>query len=170
MILVSVGTPTQPFDRLLRMVDAALTGAQAAQTIWQIGVSSFKPKAGRIVSALGPSEFHQLLAQADVIICHAGEGSIMETLQLGKLAIVYARQRRFGEHVNDHQQEIAEEMAKRGLIISVRSVEGIRAAIDTVLAGKRPNSDGWDIPRVQPVVAELLRSLDAKTRAKKRNS
>jgi UDP-N-acetylglucosamine transferase subunit ALG13 len=167
MILVSVGTPTQPFDRLLKMVDAALTEEEAGQTVWQTGVSSFEPKAGRVVGVLAPQEFQQLLIQAEVFIGHAGAGSIMETLQMGKLPIVCARQRRYGEHVNDHQQEIAEEMAKRELILSVDSVEEVRAAINAVLAGKKPNASGWDIPRIQPVLAELLQAVEGQVNPRK---
>lgn len=167
MILVSVGTPTQPFDRLLRMVEAAVTDEDAAQTVWQVGASTFAPRAGRVVNVLAPSEFHGLLAQAEVFICHAGEGSIMEGLQMGKLPIVCARQRRLREHVNDHQQEITQEMSKRGLILPVASIEDVQAAIRAVRAGKTPDRSGWDIPRMQPVLAELLRSVEAKVKGKK---
>ncbi len=167
MILVSVGTPTQPFDRLLKMANAALTEEEAGRTVWQVGVSSFQPKAGRVVKVLAPQEFNELLAQSEVFIGHAGEGSIMETLQMGKLPIVCAREKRFGEHVNDHQKEIAEEMAKRGLILSVDSVDEVRAAINAVQAGKKPNHDGWDIPRIQPVLAHLLKAVEEQVKAKK---
>jgi UDP-N-acetylglucosamine transferase subunit ALG13 len=152
------------------MVEAALTEEEAGQAVWQIGVSSFQPKAGQAVRVLAPQKFQQLLAQAEVFIGHAGEGSIMETLQMGKLPIVCARQRRYGEHVNDHQQEIAEEMAKRGLVLSVDSAEEVRAAINAVLAGRKPNASGWDIPRIQPMLAELLQAVESQINARKGRS
>lgn len=156
MILVSVGTPTQPFDRLLEMVEAALSPGEADGTVWQIGASSFVPRTGRVVKVLPPSEFQALLQKADAFVCHAGEGSVMEALRAGKLPIVCARRRAFGEHVNDHQLELAEELGKRGLLLRADTVAALREALGEVLGGRGPNEGGWDLPRIQPAIAEVL--------------
>jgi UDP-N-acetylglucosamine transferase subunit ALG13 len=56
------------------------------------------------------------MAKADSVICHAGVGTIMTALKAGHTPVVIPRQAQHGEHVDDHQLDIATRFAERGLV------------------------------------------------------
>ena len=53
---------------------------------------------------------------------HAGVGSILTCLRLGRTPLVVPRQSRFGEHVDDHQVELTRALADAGKVIPVWDV------------------------------------------------
>lgn len=61
------------------------------------------------------------MARAKSIVCHAGVGTIITALRAGHTPVVVPRQARHGEHVDDHQLDIATRFAERGLIRCVTS-------------------------------------------------
>jgi UDP-N-acetylglucosamine--N-acetylmuramyl-(pentapeptide) pyrophosphoryl-undecaprenol N-acetylglucosamine transferase len=56
------------------------------------------------------------MAKVDNVVCHAGVGTIMTALQAGHTPVVVPRRAHHGEHVDDHQLDIANRLAERGLI------------------------------------------------------
>ena len=65
---------------------------------------------------------------------HAGVGSVMISLANGKRPIVMARRREFGEHVDDHQLELARRLEASGLVTLVEDGDALREALE----GDRP--------------------------------
>ena len=59
-----------------------------------------------------PEEMKGYFESADLIIGHAGAGTIMEVLQLGKPLLVVVN----SLLMQDHQTEVAVEFSKRGLL------------------------------------------------------
>jgi len=57
------------------------------------------------------------LKNSDLVISHAGAGSIMTTLVNNKPLILVPRLKKYGEVVDDHQLELAREMEKQGRAI-----------------------------------------------------
>jgi UDP-N-acetylglucosamine--N-acetylmuramyl-(pentapeptide) pyrophosphoryl-undecaprenol N-acetylglucosamine transferase len=70
-----------------------------------------------------------LMPEADAIVCHAGVGTIMTILSLGR-RVVIARLAAHGEHVDDHQLQIVAKLTERGYLVPVESGVEIVAAID----------------------------------------
>jgi len=101
MIFVTVGEQL-PFDRLVRAVDVCAI-ATGQEIIAQIGESTLIPDNIEYKKFLNPQEFEECFMNADVIIAHAGMGTIITALELGKPLIVMPRQADLGEHRNDHQ-------------------------------------------------------------------
>jgi UDP-N-acetylglucosamine transferase subunit ALG13 len=56
------------------------------------------------------------MMRAESVICHAGVGSIITALQVGHTPVVVPRLAVHGEHVDDHQLDIATRFAERGLV------------------------------------------------------
>jgi UDP-N-acetylglucosamine transferase subunit ALG13 len=50
-----------------------------------------------------------------VVITHAGVGSVIGLIESGIFPVVVPRRARHGEHVDDHQEEIAELVANLGI-------------------------------------------------------
>lgn len=106
-LLVTLGT-IRPY-RFDALIDAVLrTGLANDQTIWQVGVTTRSDLPGRVVAQLGHEEFLAAAAAADVVITHAGVGTVLELLEHGMHPVVVPRSSGRGEHVDDHQYEIAE--------------------------------------------------------------
>lgn len=114
MILALVGTHEQPFDRLLRAVDELPTDELR---VVQTGHSHYAPAACEAHGFLPFDEVKRLMTAASVVITHAGTGSVMLALSLGRKPVVVPRLRRFGEHVDDHQVQLVETLAEDGLVV-----------------------------------------------------
>ena len=50
-------------------------------------------------------------------------------MRKGKKVIVVPRMRKFGEHSDDHQIQVAKELEKQGMIIGVYDIEDLEEAI-----------------------------------------
>ena len=104
MIFVTVGTHEQPFNRLIGCMDE-LKGRNVIQeeVIMQTGYSTYVPQYCQWKKMLSYDEMSENVRNARIVITHGGPASFFMPLQLGKTPIVVPRQKRYGEHVNDHQ-------------------------------------------------------------------
>ena len=59
----------------------------------------------------------EYISKADIIISHGGVGTIFSAIKRGKKVIAIPRLEKYGEHINDHQIEICEELEKEGYIL-----------------------------------------------------
>lgn len=112
-IFASVGNSKQPFDRLLRMVDQA-AGRLQLPALLQTGTSAYRPLYADRVDFVGRDEFDELCRTVDHLVMHAGAGSVMAAMRFGKVPIVVPRNGDLGEHINNHQFELAAELPKLG--------------------------------------------------------
>jgi len=62
------------------------------------------------------------LQTSDAVVVHCGVGAVLDALSVGRRPIIMPRLRRFGEHVNDHQLELADALGRENLA-SVVSLE-----------------------------------------------
>jgi UDP-N-acetylglucosamine transferase subunit ALG13 len=68
-------------------------------------------------------EMDKYIEQADLVIAHGGVGTIFSAIKKGKKVIAVPRLEKYGEHINDHQIEICEELEKEGYILYYRDGE-----------------------------------------------
>ena len=115
MIFVTVGTQKFPMDRLVKAVDE-LAACTNAQFFVQSGHSGYIPAHCEYSPFLSKEELGEKLDQCSMVICHGGVGSILLGLKRNMKVIVVPRLEKFGEHVDDHQVEIAESFSKAGYI------------------------------------------------------
>jgi UDP-N-acetylglucosamine transferase subunit ALG13 len=114
MIFVTVGEQL-PFDRLINAVNNWASDS-GEEVFAQIGNSQLKPKTIKYQKHLDPLEFNRAFLAAEVIIAHAGMGTIITALELGKPLLVMPRQACLGEHRNDHQFATAKRFLEQGYI------------------------------------------------------
>ena len=67
--------------------------------------------------------------QAEIVVTHGGTGSIMLILYHGKIPLVMPRQKKYHEHVDDHQVLFCKTMESRQKIIAVYESEDLGTAI-----------------------------------------
>lgn len=112
MILVTVGTQG-PFDRLVRAVDRWAAAAGRADVLAQIGARAWKPTHVRWLESMEPAAFNEAFENAELIVSHAGIGTLVHALELGKPIVVLPRLAHLGEHRNDHQLATAEHFCRK---------------------------------------------------------
>jgi UDP-N-acetylglucosamine transferase subunit ALG13 len=113
-VVVSLGT-SESFDfrRLLeRLVDVL---PPDTEVLWQTGSTDVSGLGIEVRPKVPAAELFEAMAAADLVIAHAGTGSALAALQAGHLPVLVPRRPEFGEHVDDHQQQIARMLAKRNL-------------------------------------------------------
>jgi UDP-N-acetylglucosamine transferase subunit ALG13 len=64
------------------------------------------------------AELAAAITAADAVVSHSGIGSAIAVLESGRCPLLVPRERRFGEHVDDHQRQIADELSARGLAVA----------------------------------------------------
>lgn len=113
---VSLGSEIWPFPRAIERVEGLLPEADIT---WQVGTTEY-PKDGRLLPQWLPAdELRSAIGQSDVVVMHAGVGSVLVALDEGRVPVILPRRQRHKEMVDDHQTEIAALLADRGLAISV---------------------------------------------------
>lgn len=116
MIFATVGTQGQ-FDRLIRAIDEWAGASGKTDIFAQTGQSDYRARYIRTERFLDATEFRERVEAASLVISHAGMGSIITALELGKRLIVMPRLARFGEHRNDHQLATAKRFGEQGAIM-----------------------------------------------------
>lgn len=155
MIFLTIGSH-EPFDRLVRAVDA-WAGHSKATVFGQItDRAAYKPVNFQSVGNLNPADYQAKCVQADFLVAHAGMGSILTALQLGKPIVVLPRRGHFNETRNDHQYATAERFGDRAGITVALDEEALPAALDKV-SGK--SSDFAATPISDTADASLIAAL-----------
>lgn len=104
-MLVTLGT-IQPyrFDRLIdRIVDISIPGDEI---IWQLGHTRRAGLVGEVHELMPTDELLRHAQDADVVLTHAGVGTILQMLDHGVSPVVVPRRKKWNEHIDDHQMYI----------------------------------------------------------------
>ncbi|HEX7930373.1 MAG TPA: glycosyltransferase [Sphingomicrobium sp.] len=129
LVFVTVGA-TLPFDRMVRMAaQAQQDGNIPERLLIQTGVGGAAPAGVEVVESLPFDQVQQILDQASVVICHGGTGSLITALSKGCHVIATPRLAALAEHYDDHQAEITEAFARRGLIQVANTVDELKVAL-----------------------------------------
>lgn len=119
MIFVTVGHQ-MPFDRLVGAVDAWAATRPGIDVFAQIGRTDLRPRSMRWKERVEPSEFLELISSASVVVAHAGMGTILSALEIGRPLLIMPRKAELRETRNDHQFATATRLSGRsGLYIAL---------------------------------------------------
>ena len=159
MIFVSLGTQDKPFNRIIDYIlklKEEIKELEDIEIVFQIGQTKLseeeknkieklnektnekkvsekiknKEKKDIIVfNMLKPEDMKKYIINASIVVTHAGVGTIMECIEHNKDIIVLPRKEENGEHVNNHQEEIAFEMEKNGLLYKVDTYEKMQEIV-----------------------------------------
>lgn len=115
-VVVTLGTiQGYGFVRLLDRLRQILP--PDVEVLWQTG-SSPTPGLTDVARVVLPqSEMRQANEDADVVVAHAGIGSALTALTAGRVPVLVPRRAAHREHVDDHQQLIAQDLSGRGLAV-----------------------------------------------------
>jgi len=130
MIYVTVGTMFLDFPRLVTAMDAIAQNT-GERLVVQIGLGKTLPQHGEHFAFKPRQEVLALQREARVIVCHAGIGSVLDALHVRRPFIVVPRRKRFNEHMNDHQMDLAQAVQQRGWGLAVYNIEELPTACAT---------------------------------------
>ena len=159
MIFVSLGTQDKPFNRIIDYIlklKEEIKELEDIEIVFQIGqtklseeeknkieklnektnekkvsekIKNKEEKNITVFNMLKPEEMKKYIINSSIVITHAGVGTIMECIENNKDIIVLPRKEENGEHVNNHQKEIAFEMEKKGLLYKVDTYEKMKEIV-----------------------------------------
>lgn len=118
MIFVVLGTQKFQCNRLLREIDRLVENGTIKEEIFaQKGYSDYTPKNYISIDFLTKEDFEKKVEKCTLLITHSGVGTILSGINHHKPIIVYPRLRRYKEHVDDHQLNIAKAFSKKELVL-----------------------------------------------------
>jgi beta-1,4-N-acetylglucosaminyltransferase len=113
MIFVTVGNHFQEFERLLRKVDE-IAPRIPNEIVIQKGYSKYVPRNTKYFDFVPMNGATKYIQRSDLVISHAGIGTIILCKENGIPLIIFPRRKKYGEHGTDHQMEIAKVLEERG--------------------------------------------------------
>ena len=156
MIFVTVGAQ-MPFDRLIRAVDE-WAGNRGRQDVFaQIGRTALRPENIEWTGFLEPAAFREKVEEADVIVAHAGVGTILTALEFGKPALVMPRRADLKETRNDHQSASASHFEESGELVLARDHEELIERLDMISNMKaRPPIEAFAPPQILEAIRTFI--------------
>lgn len=166
---VTVGNNKKPFKRLLDSVK--LVSSELPQPlIIQHGYTEIDDSGCIAYSFLGMEEFVQQIRVADLVIMHAGAGSVIHAIHQGKVPVVMPRRAELGEHINNHQLELARTLSSLGKVVVAENDSEIVDAAKRAIALQRRGALSHGVPpdggeaRMISLVRQALFECAARTR------
>jgi UDP-N-acetylglucosamine transferase subunit ALG13 len=163
-IFITVGAQ-MPFDRLIRACDAWAAEHLDATMFAQIGANAFRPSNIAWTSSLDPDSFRYRVESADLVVAHAGMGSILTALELGRRILVMPRRGDLGETRNDHQIATARALEQQGHVSVAYDQAQLLARLDRFhLLPKPQRISSHASPQLINVIRSFIDSEDTRAR------
>jgi UDP-N-acetylglucosamine transferase subunit ALG13 len=138
MIFVITGTEAFPFNRFIEKIDSLKENKIINEDIFiQLGSCSYIPKYCSWHKWLSFGSMRENIANADMVISHAGAGTTLLCLEMGKTPLLVTRRKEFGEHLDDHQVSFARIMEKLDYAVVAYQVSDLEKCIAKM----------WQIPK-----------------------
>ena len=129
MIFVTVGSQLG-FDRMTAAVAQWARARGRTDLFFQTGATAADLRGFASEPLLGASEIARLYDEADLVVAHAGTGSIIECMLRGKPVVVMPRTARLGETRNDHQFATARRFQQRAGVFVAWDENELPALLD----------------------------------------
>jgi UDP-N-acetylglucosamine transferase subunit ALG13 len=162
VIFLTTGTQL-PFDRLVRAVDEWLEGtASPPEVCAQVlppARDAYVPRHFETVARFSPADYAEAFARADLIVSHAGMGTILTALTKGKRICIMPRQMQYGEHRNDHQLSTAQRLGDHPGLFTARDAHDLPACLDVALQADGAGQDSAVDPFADQGFTDRLRDF-----------
>jgi UDP-N-acetylglucosamine transferase subunit ALG13 len=112
---------------------------------------------------MASSDFEGHARNASLVVSHGGPGSIMPRLKAQKRIVLVPRQRRYGEHVDDHQVAFCRRIGESYGVPVVENISELGGAIRQALTGPPPSAGGDDrvttaLQHLSMLIADMVRT------------
>lgn len=127
-----------PFDRFVRYIDEWAGRRGPVEILAQIGRTTYLPRHLEAVPFLTRREMRQAVEESTAVVGHAGIGTILMALEVGKPILVVPRLARLGETRSDHQVATARYFSREGLVRAAMTKQELFEALDTLATKSAP--------------------------------
>ena len=158
MIFVTTGTQL-PFDRLMQAMHSWSVQNPGQTIVSQTGAGRGDYEDITCHAHLTQAAFQDHIQAADIIVAHAGMGSILMASEAGKPIVIMPRRADLGEHRNDHQQGTAQEMAALPNVYVASDAAALCDILDRLVAGQSHQAQPRLASTAQPQLLYALRSF-----------
>lgn len=134
-VLVTIGSMVEKkFTRLFKAIDelcdeGVLDGTQITA---QVGFDAYQSTRYSCFDMIADEQFKKLIEESDLVIAHAGTGTVTSSIKKGKKVIIFPRMAKYDEHYDDHQLELAELFTKQGYVLQATNKEELKQCIQTL--------------------------------------
>jgi len=134
MIFVTIGSAVKgiEFTRLIKKMDD-IAGKLDEEVVMQIGTVPYEPQQAKYFRYASYQENLSYFQKASLVIGHGGTGTILNALRFQVPIVVVPRRHHYGEHVDDHQVELAQRLVGNELIKVVYELENLESAVKEML-------------------------------------
>lgn len=159
-IFVTVGNDFHSFHRLIEKIDEQALKI-SYRFVVQYGYCEYIPEnISEKYKFLKRDEYYQKFESADMIISHAGIGTIMDGIQMKKRMIIVPRLHKYNEHFNDHQMEIVNAIGENYNNIKViNDVNLLESCIDKLFSRDIQFPTPPDIKSL-PIIREIRKFIE----------
>lgn len=168
-VLITIGTMTDlKFTRLFEAIDnlcseGVLDGEKVTA---QIGAETYTPKYFSSFEMIEDQSFKKMIEESDLIITHAGTGTVTTCLKKGKKVIIFPRMKKYQEHYDDHQLELSEVFSRKGYALKAYNEIELKNCIQNI-ADFTPEPFVSNNQQMNQLVIRFIE--EAKENKKKRN-
>ena len=121
MIFLTVGSEL-PFNRITEAMDQFVADHPDVEVVAQVGKlgeGDYVPKYMNYLELLTPDQYSENMQKADIIVGHAGMGSIISSVTAKKPIVILPRRGHLKETRNDHQYATSKKFAdKNGVFVA----------------------------------------------------
>ena len=134
-VLVTIGSMIEKkFTRLFKIIDelceeGVLDGSHLKA---QVGFDDYKSDHFKSFDMIADEDFKKMIDECDLIITHAGTGTVVSSIKKRKKVIVFPRMEKYGEHYDNHQLELANLFASQGYVLQARNKEELKYHIQHI--------------------------------------
>jgi beta-1,4-N-acetylglucosaminyltransferase len=158
VIFVTVGTAAKgvDFTRLIVEMDR-IAPSLGRDVLIQRGPADYEPKHARHVRYVPFDEALRLFRDAEVVVGHAGAGTVLMGLRFQKRMVIVPRRASAGElDTDDHQMQLADVLSRMRGIRVVYDVALLEAAIREILGSSERPEPSEERKRLIGAVREFL--------------
>ena len=130
-VFVPLGTQRFPFGRLVLAFNEMITQGfyKPNEVVIQSSVYDVQPLFSHY-SLISNEQFNAYIDKTEVVVTHSGVNSIITCMERMEPLVIVPRLHQYGEHVDDHQLEIAELMEAKYGITVVHDMSKLKESIE----------------------------------------
>ena len=156
MIFVTIGSAVKgiEFTRLIKKMDE-IAGMIDEEVVMQIGTVPYEPQNAKYFRYASYQENLSYFQKASLVVGHGGTGTILNALRFQVPIVVVPRRHDYGEHVDDHQMELAQQLKGNELIEVVYELEDLEPAVKKMLERGKKVGKGMISPEKETLIKTL---------------
>ena len=108
---------------------------------------------------MSPDAYDDRMATADLIVAHAGMGSIITALSLAKPILILPRRADAKEQRNDHQIATAQRFASRSAVYVAQGADELQIMLDRLVGTDKIVKSSAIGPYAEPQLIDTVRSF-----------